>query len=51
LTVRYGEALQQPREIAQQVESFLGAGLKVSQMAAVADGALHRNRREPDGVR
>jgi hypothetical protein len=44
VTVPYGEAVQRPREVAQRVEAFLGAGLDVSMMATVADTALYRNR-------
>ena len=50
LTVRYGQAVEHPSDIAQQVASFLDAGLDVGEMAAVADRTLYRNRRAPTPV-
>jgi hypothetical protein len=50
LRVRYAEAVRHPYEVAQQVESFVGAGLDVREMAGVADRALYRNRSPQDGI-
>ena len=44
MIVRYGEAVEHPSEIAQQVASFVGGDLDVAGMAAVADRALYRHR-------
>jgi hypothetical protein len=51
VTVDYVEAVEHPSDIAQQVASFLDAGLDVGEMAAVADRALYRNRSAPERVR
>jgi hypothetical protein len=51
LTVHYVEAVEHPSDIAQQVASFLDAGLHVGEMAAVVDRALYRNRSAPERVR
>jgi hypothetical protein len=46
LTVGYAEAVQNPQAAAQRIAAFLGNRLDVAAMAAVADAALYRNRRE-----
>jgi hypothetical protein len=46
LTVEYAEAVQNPQAAAQRIAAFLGNRLDVAAMAAVADAALYRNRRE-----
>jgi hypothetical protein len=51
VTVDYVEAVERPSDIAQQIASFLDAGLDVGEMAAVADRALYRNRSAPERVR
>ncbi|MEP6782937.1 MAG: sulfotransferase family protein [Acidobacteriota bacterium] len=40
----YGEVLAAPREQASRLNAFLGGGLAVEPMAAVAEPALYRNR-------
>jgi hypothetical protein len=51
LTVHYAEVLSNPREQSLRIDAFLGGGLDVSRMAAVADPALHRQRHVPQKVR
>jgi hypothetical protein len=50
LTVRYEEAVYDPRGTAERMAGFLGGGLDVDRMARVADAALHRNRRGSGGA-
>ena len=45
LEVDYREALENPRDYARRVSEFVGRGLDVDKMAAVADPKLYRNRR------
>jgi hypothetical protein len=47
LTVSYAEAVQHPRDVAQRIDGFLGNRMNVTEMAAVADDALYRNRLAP----
>jgi len=44
LYIDYGEVLDQPVELAQRVNDFLGGGLDVTAMASVVDKRLHRQR-------
>jgi hypothetical protein len=43
--VSYNEMLESPRELAGQVNRFLGGGLNVEKMVAAVDQALYRQRR------
>lgn len=47
LTLGYSDAVQRPRDAAERIRAFVGIRLDVAAMAAVAEPALHRNRREP----
>jgi hypothetical protein len=47
--VDYTEVLDHPREQAARINEFLGGGLDVDKMAAVADRSLYRNRSTEDG--
>lgn len=44
LTLNYADVLRSPREHAARLSEFIGGGLDVDRMAAVADPALYRNR-------
>jgi hypothetical protein len=44
LDVDYNQMLREPRPILQEVNRFLGGGLDVDKMAAVADPSLYRQR-------
>jgi hypothetical protein len=44
LTMNYADVLASPREQAARIQSFLGAPLDVTRMAAVAEPSLYRNR-------
>jgi hypothetical protein len=44
LTVEYADVIAQPREQSARINAFLGGGLDVARMAAVADAALYRHR-------
>lgn len=44
LMVDYAEVLADPRAHAERINDFVGGGLDVDKMVAVADPALHRNR-------
>ena len=46
LMTNYADVLANPREQASRIAEFLGNGLDVDRMAAVAEPALYRNRRE-----
>lgn len=46
LPVHYTEVLAEPMEQARRLAEFVGAGLDVEAMAAVADPTLYRNRAE-----
>jgi hypothetical protein len=46
LDVPYATVVAEPRAQADRINAFLGGGLDVAQMAAVANRALYRNRRE-----
>ncbi len=43
--VEYAQVLAEPRAQAERIQAFLGRPLDTARMAAVADPALHRNRR------
>ncbi|MBN1887646.1 MAG: hypothetical protein JW850_06635 [Thermoflexales bacterium] len=45
LDVDYNQMLREPRPILRQIKRFLGEGLDVDKMAAVADPSLYRQRR------
>jgi hypothetical protein len=45
LMIEYSQVLADPRAQAEKIRAFLGLPLDVARMAAVADPALHRNRR------
>jgi hypothetical protein len=45
LVIDYAETVSRPDETAKRIDQFLGGGLDVGAMSAVADPALHRNRR------
>jgi hypothetical protein len=49
LVIDYGEALAEPQKTACRVAEFLGTRLDVARMAAAADPALYRNRRNMGG--
>ena len=42
--MQYNEVMKDPRTAAEKVNEFLGGGLDVDAMSAVADPKLHRNR-------
>lgn len=44
LTVDYAGVLSDPRAHAERINDFVGGGLDVGRMTAVAEPALHRNR-------
>lgn len=44
LYMHYRDVLDRPREMAEQINNFLGGGLHVDKMAAVVDKNLYRNR-------
>ena len=44
LRVPYHNALSQPKEVAQQLEQFLGIRLNIEAMVQQVDGSLYRNR-------
>ena len=46
LTVDYAEAVEEPRAQASRINAFLGGGLDVERMAAVAQPHLYRHRRQ-----
>ena len=50
LSVRYEEAIRDPRTFAQRLNSFLGGQLNVDRMVEVVDSRLYRNRKEPARV-
>jgi hypothetical protein len=43
----YAEVLRDPRRQSARIGEFLGGGLDVDRMAAVAEPSLYRNRRQP----
>ena len=43
--IEYAQVLAEPRAQAERIQAFLGRPLDTARMAAVADPALHRNRR------
>ena len=43
--IEYSQVLADPRAQAEKIQAFLGLPLDAARMAAVADPALHRNRR------
>ena len=43
--IEYSQVLADPRAQAEKIQAFLGRALDTARMAAVADPALHRNRR------
>ena len=45
LYIDYGQVLEEPVELAQRVNRFLGSGLAEERMAAVVDPRLYRQRR------
>ncbi len=45
LMIEYSQVLADPRAQAEKIQAFLGLPLDAARMAAVADPALHRNRR------
>ena len=47
LNLSYTEMLANPKAEVACIDTFLGGGLDVERMAAVADQALYRNRRSP----
>ena len=47
LTINYSETVNDPKAAAQRIAAFLGNEMDVEAMAAVADAALYRNRRQP----
>jgi hypothetical protein len=48
--MNYADVLASPREQAARINTFLGRGLDLDRMAAVAEPSLYRNRRSsPDG--
>jgi hypothetical protein len=44
LMTNYADVLANPREQASRIAAFLGNGLDVDRMAAVAEPSLYRNR-------
>jgi hypothetical protein len=44
LPINYADAIEHPAAEARRISEFLGGGLDVARMAAVADRALYRNR-------
>jgi ElaB/YqjD/DUF883 family membrane-anchored ribosome-binding protein len=46
LYLPYAEVVSEPRAQAARMSGFIGARLDVEAMAAIADGALYRNRRD-----
>ena len=50
LTIDYTQVIDEPLAEAVRIKAFLGRDLDVERMAAVADPALHRNRRRPDAI-
>ena len=51
LSVRYDEAIRDPRVFVERLNGFLGGHLNVDRMVAVVDSRLYRNRKEPSPVR
>jgi hypothetical protein len=47
LKVGYRDVLTKPTDEARRMMDFLGTGLDIEKMAAVADGSLYRNRHAP----
>ena len=47
LTINYSGTVNDPKAAAQRIAAFLGNKMDVEAMAAVADAALYRNRRQP----
>jgi hypothetical protein len=47
LTISYSKTVDDPKAAAQRIAAFLGNKMDVAAMAAVADAALYRNRRQP----
>jgi hypothetical protein len=50
LTVGYRDVLTRPEDEARRLNAFLGGGLDVARMSAVADPSLYRNRRAERAV-
>jgi hypothetical protein len=48
LQVAYGDVVENPAAEARRINDFLGGGLNVAQMSAVADRELYRNRKSRD---
>jgi hypothetical protein len=44
LPVEYHRVLKEPREVAVEIDGFLGGGLEVEAMMQVVDPTLHRER-------